>query len=343
MAELPIIVLAFANEQEGRRYLRDLPEELRRLQEILKEAERNGLCRLEVLSNATLDQIFDVFTRNRDQVAILHYAGHADSGRLLLESSAAGGAAAHAAGLATFLGQRRGLQLVFLNGCSTRAQVARLLEAGVAAVIATARAIDDAMARDIRRRFLHRAGLRRTARARPTKRRGGVFWPPTTPFPRRITATATWASASDSASPDPTDDHGFPWEFRPGTELVERWSLPDAAGNPEFGLPRLPERDLPERPFRHLSWFTAEHAEVFFGRGYQVRELYEQITDPTGPPILLLYGASGVGKSSLLDAGLVPRLEAGGNAVRYCRRDQQKGPDRDRFGTPCNWRASKPR
>ena len=163
MAELPIIVLAFANEQEGRRYLRDLPEELRRLQEILREAESNGLCRLELLPNATLDQIFDVFTRNRDQVTILHYAGHADSGRLLLESSAAGGAPAHAAGLATFLGQCGGLQLVFLNGCSTRAQIARLLEAGVSAVIATARAIDDGMAPRVRRRLLHRAGLRLTA------------------------------------------------------------------------------------------------------------------------------------------------------------------------------------
>ena len=45
---------------------------------------------------------------------------------------------ADAAGLAAFLGQQRGLQLVFLNGCSTQAQVKGLLEAGVGVVIATA-------------------------------------------------------------------------------------------------------------------------------------------------------------------------------------------------------------
>jgi len=324
MAELPVIVLAFANEQEGRRYLRDLPEELRRLQEILRDAERHGLCRLEVLSNATLDQIFDVFTRNRDQVTILHYGGHADSGRLLLESSAAGGAPAHASGLATFLGQRGGLQLVFLNGCSTRGQVARLLEAGVAAVIATARAIDDAMARAFAVAFYTELASGAPLRAAYEAARGRVLAAHDT-VPEAYYGHRDLGSTSDSASPDPTDDHGFPWEFRPGDELVERWSLPDAAGNPEFGLPPLPERDLPERPFRNLSWFTAEHAEVFFGRGYQVRELYAQITDSSGPPILLLYGASGVGKSSLLDAGLVPRMKTGGDVVRYCRRDQQKG------------------
>src|SRR5262249_39120682 len=134
-------------DQAGYRYLRDLPKELRSLREILKDAERNGLCRLELLPNADLDQIVRVFTEYRDRVAIFHYAGHADSRRLLLESNDAGVAPAHAAGLAAFLGQRRGLQLVFLNGCSTRPQVAGLLGAGVAAAIATARAIDDDMAR----------------------------------------------------------------------------------------------------------------------------------------------------------------------------------------------------
>src|SRR5271157_926285 len=324
MEELPVIVLAFANEQEGRRYLRDLPEEFRRLQDILNDAERNGLCRLELLPNASLDQIFDVFTRNRDQVTILHYAGHADSGRLLLESNVAGGAPAYAAGLATFLGQCGGLQLVFLNGCSTRAQVARLLEAGVAAVIATARAIDDGMARAFAVAFYTELASGLPLRAAYEKARGRVLAAHDT-VPEAYYGHRDFGTTSESASPDPTDDHGFPWEFRPGTELVERWSLPDAAGNPEFGLPRLPDRDLPETPFRHLNWFTAEHAEVFFGRGYQVREMYEEVIDPAGPPILLLYGASGVGKSSLLDAGLVPRLEAGGRAVRYRRRDEKKG------------------
>jgi hypothetical protein len=96
MAEPPIVVLAFANDQAGQHYLRDLPQELRSLREIFKGAERNGLCRLELLPNADLGQILNVFTENRDRVAIFHYAGHADSGRLLLESSDAGVAPTHA-------------------------------------------------------------------------------------------------------------------------------------------------------------------------------------------------------------------------------------------------------
>ena len=86
MADMPVIVLAFANEQEGHQYLRDLPEELRRLQAILEAAERKGLCKLVVRPNATLEQILETFTENRDRVAILHYGGHAGGDRLFLES-----------------------------------------------------------------------------------------------------------------------------------------------------------------------------------------------------------------------------------------------------------------
>ncbi|HMN28030.1 MAG TPA: AAA family ATPase, partial [Caldilineaceae bacterium] len=76
--------------------------------------------------------------------------------------------------------------------------------------------------------------------------------------------------------------------------------------------------------FRDLSWFRRSDAPIFFGRGHQIRELYSAVTDHTAAPLVLFYGQSGVGKSSLLDAGLLPRLEQA-HSVVYMRRDQEHG------------------
>jgi|GEM_PF-1541827 len=88
--------------------------------------------------------------------------------------------------------------------------------------------------------------------------------------------------------------------------------------------PSAESHDLPDRPYRHLEPFTRAHAPVFFGRKRKVRQLHAAVTDEGGAPIVLLYGPSGVGKSSLLDAGLRPRLE-GTHDVLYARRDPSKG------------------
>jgi hypothetical protein len=121
---------------------------------------------------------------------------------------------------------------------------------------------------------------------------------------------------------DPAIYDRWPWNLfvREGAEVVREWSLPKAAGDPLFGLPPLPEQDLPETPYRHLQWFREEDAELFFGRGREIRAFYEQVTSPSSAPILLFYGQSGVGKSSVLAAGLVPRL-ASSHQVRYTRRE----------------------
>ena len=100
--------------------------------------------------------------------------------------------------------------------------------------------------------------------------------------------------------------------------------LPEAINNPLFGLPELPQQVLPVCPFPNLHWFTEKHAEIFFGRRHEIRRLYTQITDTKSASIILLYGQSGVGKSSLLEAGLLPRLKQE-QTVRYQRRDQKKG------------------
>jgi len=302
-----------------------LPEELRQLQAILEAAEGKGLCKLVVRPNAELKQIFETFTEHRDRVAIFHYGGHAGGDRLFLESSGTEGAVVHAEGLAAFLGQRRNLQLVFLNGCSTRAQAAGLLDAGVAAVIATARAIEDAIALEFAAAFYSELASGATLRAAYEASRGRVLASrgsaPQTYFRKSRDLVVTDLAAVDS----PTD-RGFPWELRlaPGAELGGRWSLPEAVGNPLFGLPAPKVDWLPETPYRGLQRFTRDESAVFFGRGRAIREIYNLVIDPGTRPVILYYGPTGVGKSSVLDAGLVPRLERS-HEVRYLRRDPDLG------------------
>ncbi|MFQ5340102.1 MAG: hypothetical protein ACE5F6_01000, partial [Anaerolineae bacterium] len=147
----PVVFLAFANAHDDRsRYLRNLPEEARRLQDTLERARQDGLCDNVVRQNATVQDVLNVFQspEYRDRIAVFHFGGHANGYQLLLESSEGAPAAADAGGLARFLGQQTGLQLVFLNGCSTQQQVHGLLDAGVSAVIATSHAIQDQVAMD---------------------------------------------------------------------------------------------------------------------------------------------------------------------------------------------------
>ncbi|MGA7501968.1 MAG: hypothetical protein WBX00_35175, partial [Isosphaeraceae bacterium] len=131
---------------------------------------------------------------------------------------------------------------------------------------------------------------------------------------------------TDHVPVDPADDRGFPWELRlaPGAELDGRWSLPEAVGNPLFGLPAPSVDWLPETPYRGLQRFTRDESAVFFGRGRAIREIYNLVIDPGTRPVILYYGPTGVGKSSVLDAGLVPRLEHS-HEVRYLRRDPDLG------------------
>ena len=67
-------------------------------------------------------------------------------------------------------------------------------------------------------------------------------------------------------------------------------------------------------PFRGLAAFGAKHAPVFFGRSRDITKAVDRLKDAAekGCPFLLVDGASGAGKSSLVRAGLVPRLTAAG-------------------------------
>ncbi len=317
----PVVFLAFANEQEGKRYLRELPGEARELRAALQKAEDRGLCELEIRTNVTLDEVVEVFNRHGRRVAIFHYAGHAGPDSLLLESSTGAARVAHAGGLARLLGLQGGLQLVFLNGCSTGPQVAALLAAGVDAVVGTARPIDDAIARAFAIAFYTQLEVGRTIRDAFTVA-GAQVKADHGNAPRDFIVDETQFSTVDVA-----DDLGFPWRLhvRDGAEAVEQESLPKLARKPLLGLPPLPPATwLPPSPYRHLQRFTHEQAHVFFGRGQEIADLHGLVISPTTRRVILYSGATGVGKSSVLDAGVLPRLAATHEVV-YLRRDAASG------------------
>ena len=63
-------------------------------------------------------------------------------------------------------------------------------------------------------------------------------------------------------------------------------------------------------PYRGLKAFRERHAAIFFGRGPEIDELVKRFAMPT-TRIVAVIGASGSGKSSLVSAGLIPRLHGG--------------------------------
>src|SRR5438093_12733493 len=65
----------------------------------------------------------------------------------------------------------------------------------------------------------------------------------------------------------------------------------------------------PESPWLGLQSFTEETQRYFFGRTAELQEIFERVLHK---PLTILFGQSGLGKTSLIQAGLIPNLlEAG--------------------------------
>lgn len=70
-----------------------------------------------------------------------------------------------------------------------------------------------------------------------------------------------------------------------------------------------------ESPYRGLGWFTERDAPFFFGRESATDEVLQRLARQVHEPgILMVSGVSGAGKSSLLRAGVLPRIRGQGLA-----------------------------
>ena len=316
---LPVILLAFANDKQntGAGYLRGLTLERNSIRDALMKAEEHGLCQVVVEPDVTVDRLLDIFQNSayRDRIAVFHYGGHAESYSLLLESASGGKATAHSEGLVSFLAKQKSLKLVFLNGCSSQKQSEELVAAGLPAVIGTSQTINDTIATGLSTRFYKGLSAGMTVEAAWTDAVDQIKTENKTSDKTTLLVEGILGAPGEDA---------FPWNLYlgEGGALSKVWNLPEAANQPLFGLelPTSYYRKLPVSPYPGLRSFHRDEAALFFGRGQDIRRIHHQLSREQ--PLILLSGKKGVGKSSLLAAGLTPRIEAE-HVVSLCHIDNR--------------------
>jgi hypothetical protein len=132
---------------------------------------------------------------------------------------------------------------------------------------------------------------------------------------RNSVPDAVWEEALRLAA---TDDARFAIgqaaDFQGNSSIASKAFLPLASKSPEPPVRRRPEpRSRPSvQPYRGLLPFSETDSEVFYGRERLTVELAARLAvQPTRAGPIIVTGASGAGKSSLLRAGLLPALARG--------------------------------
>jgi len=74
-------------------------------------------------------------------------------------------------------------------------------------------------------------------------------------------------------------------------------------------MPELPHKSMPANLFPGLLPYAAGQASVFLGREEELQALFDKIVNDLSGSVTLLYGPTGAGKTSLVQAGLLPRMQ----------------------------------
>ena len=325
----PIVFVAFADpEDKPGHELPALVEEETNIREALKEGVNAEDWQYREGLKCTRGDLVELFRTNR--VAVFHFGGHSNPQSLWLPAEQGGNQNVNGRLLEEFLGTQKSLQLAFFNACSNRDWAAKLAEQ-IPYVIATVAPLDDDIALEFSSQFYGYLASDCTIDDAFKRARRAVL----VKFESRLgcgpqhgpTQSAAHRMMDEAQEIVPNKRKRFPWILRKNLKARRQppWRLSLGAANPLVGIAPLDPKyyaDLPDRPYVTIKGHEEEDAALFFGRNAEIRELYDWVLNsPNAPPIRLFYGQSGVGKSSLLNAGLLPRLKAR-REVAYLRRNR---------------------
>ncbi|MDX1913212.1 MAG: toll/interleukin-1 receptor domain-containing protein, partial [Saprospiraceae bacterium] len=152
----------------------------------------------------------------------------------------------------------------------------------------------------------------------------GAVMPPASALPPSIAALVQWQSFEIRRDHWNKDLSHLLAHLQTLTGVLHQVNTP-VPYNPLAQLPS-PEGKPPLHPFVGLRPFTAADAHIFFGRGKEIRYLYDLLTN-SYDRVFLLNGPSAAGKSSLLHGGLLPRLRNKFGHIQYKRRGNDGDTD----------------
>lgn len=296
MAQVPI--LFFAANPEGTPRLA-VGDELRAIQAKLRASEYRNTLRLIPWLAAQPDDLVQGLSEIRP--AIVHFTGHGDSaGDLAMQDPDGNSIIVPKVALESLFRTLKGdIRLVVLNACYSGAQ-ARSIADHIDCVVGMNAAIHDEASRAFAAALYRGLGFGCSVR---------------NAFDQALTSLQLggWGG-----------QHIPCLIVRDGVDADEVVPVRVEEEDSLARLPEVPRVALPGEPFRYLAPLDERYAELLFGRDQEIRRLYECVTDDDARPLTLVFGQSGVGKSSLLLAGIKPRL-TGAYEVLYVRRDPERG------------------
>jgi hypothetical protein len=140
----PIALIIFSNDLDN--YLPNIETERKIIEEALEHYDDTNRLKIIARASVSISELFRLFNRYSGRIVLFHFAGHTKGNGLQFNETVDNPETAKAEGIADLIGREVNdgiLKFVFLNGCSSAAQVERLKAVGVSAVIATHYPISD--------------------------------------------------------------------------------------------------------------------------------------------------------------------------------------------------------
>lgn len=296
---IPSVVLLGAVSNDNP--LKAVPRELSQLNTLLEKhlttSSSSTPFNIKHYPYFTPADLGEKLNRLQNQVAILHFSGHSNSNAVVSDNGIV--YSCHIAG--HIKSWKIPPALVVLNGCKNFHQVKLFHDAGVSVVIATHKPVNDETAANFAIELFSAMLVMPTSTMLHEAFQQGSH---------NVLNTENRSFIPSNRSRDEEDEAVWDWDIFPSHEYQIEWTFHDLITT---ARPVLDIDGKLYNPYKKLEAFQEEDQSWFYGRDTATKKILDVLVPDNelryAARFFSLLGASGSGKSSLINAGVIPQLK----------------------------------